>query len=153
MLCANLAKKLDLVHINIDNWINALIAKIKAYEPPEDLEEGQEPPKYLSDLEEAINQALLQGGGPTDDQQIEILKLMIRSPAAVLKGYLLDLSYYNRENSWASTIRQRYLLSDPDEMGITHEFTHIVELYCDDEDVRLRAVNMKVNPDDGVVYS
>ena len=55
MLCANLAKKLDLVHINIDNWINALIAKIKAYEPPEDLEEGQEPPRYLSDLEEAIN--------------------------------------------------------------------------------------------------
>jgi predicted GTPase len=57
-LCANLAKKLDLVHINIDNWINALITKIKTYEPPE-VEEGQEPPKFLSDLEEEVSQALL----------------------------------------------------------------------------------------------
>jgi adenylate kinase family enzyme len=39
-LAQNLAVKLDLVHINIDNWVNALLAKIKAYEPPEDLEEG-----------------------------------------------------------------------------------------------------------------
>jgi adenylate kinase family enzyme len=36
----NLAVKLDLVHINVENWINDLLAKIKAYEPPEDLEEG-----------------------------------------------------------------------------------------------------------------
>lgn len=39
-LCANLAKKLDLVHINIDNWINALVTKIREYVPPDDLEEG-----------------------------------------------------------------------------------------------------------------
>jgi hypothetical protein len=34
-----MALKLDLVHINIDNWVNALLLKIKNYEPPEDLEE------------------------------------------------------------------------------------------------------------------
>jgi len=50
-LCANLSKKLDLVHISIDNWITALLAKIKGYEPPE-LEEGQEAPKWLTNLEE-----------------------------------------------------------------------------------------------------
>jgi adenylate kinase family enzyme len=55
----NLAMKLDLVHINVENWINDLLAKIKAYEPPEDLEEGQEPPKWLTDLEENVNQSLL----------------------------------------------------------------------------------------------
>jgi len=54
----NLSKKLDLIHISIDNWIVALLAKIKAYEPPE-LEEGQEAPKWLSDLEESIHLALL----------------------------------------------------------------------------------------------
>jgi hypothetical protein len=75
-LCVNLAKKLDLVHISIDNWITALLAKIKAYEPPE-LEEGQEAPKWLSDLEEGIHLALLQGGGPTDEQQVEIIKEQI----------------------------------------------------------------------------
>ena len=40
LLAKNLATKLDLVHINIDNWLAALLNKIKNYEPPEDLEEG-----------------------------------------------------------------------------------------------------------------
>lgn len=40
LLSKNLAVKLDLVHINIDNWLAALLQKIKTYEPPEDLEEG-----------------------------------------------------------------------------------------------------------------
>jgi hypothetical protein len=40
VLSKNIAAKLDLVHICLENWLNALIAKIKAYEPPEDLEEG-----------------------------------------------------------------------------------------------------------------
>ena len=48
-LAKNLCQKLDLVHINVENWLNALINKIKTYEPPEDLEEGQAPPKWLSD--------------------------------------------------------------------------------------------------------
>lgn len=39
-LSKNLATKLDLVHISVEGWINALLNKIKTYEPPEDLEEG-----------------------------------------------------------------------------------------------------------------
>jgi adenylate kinase family enzyme len=39
-LARNLSKTLNLVHINVENWINDLLARIKAYEPPEDLEEG-----------------------------------------------------------------------------------------------------------------
>lgn len=39
-LAKQISDKLDLVHINVENWLEALIAKIKAYEPPEDLEEG-----------------------------------------------------------------------------------------------------------------
>jgi len=56
-------------------------------------------------LEENVNQSLLQGGGPSDEQVIEILRQQIQSPKAQLKGYVLDLSYYNRDQSWASTIR------------------------------------------------
>ncbi len=93
-LSKNLAQKLDLVHINVENWINALITKIKAYEPPEDLEEGQAPPKWLSDLEEAVNQQLLRGSGPTDEQIFQIYDLQVKSPLAVLKGFVLDISYY-----------------------------------------------------------
>lgn len=39
LIAKNIATRLDLVHINIDNWIAALLLKIKNYEPPE-LEEG-----------------------------------------------------------------------------------------------------------------
>lgn len=39
-LARNLATKLELVHINVENWIKALLDKIANYEPPEDLEEG-----------------------------------------------------------------------------------------------------------------
>lgn len=53
-LAKNLAQKLDLVHVNVENWILALLDKIKNYEAPE-LEEGQEPPKFLSDLEEGVH--------------------------------------------------------------------------------------------------
>ncbi len=38
-------------------------------------------------------------------------------------------------------------------MGHTQELSHIVELWCDDEDVRLRSENMRVNPDDNALYS
>lgn len=70
LLCSNLAKKLDLVHINIDNWIKALLVKVaqaaeaEAEAPPE---EGEERPKILSDLEEEVYNALKQGGGPTEE--------------------------------------------------------------------------------------
>jgi hypothetical protein len=112
-LSKNLAQRLDLVHINVDSWLAALLAKIKAYEPPEDLEEGQQPPRFLSDLEEAVHKALQTGSGPNDDQLVEILRIMIHSPQAVLKGFVLDLSFYERQskdnlsadNSWAGLIK------------------------------------------------
>lgn len=66
-LSKNLAAKLDLVHISIDNWLAALQKKIKEYTPPEDLEEGQQPPKFLSELEEDVNKSLLAGSGPNDN--------------------------------------------------------------------------------------
>ena len=137
-LAKNLATKLDLVHISVEGWLNALINKIKTYEPPEDLEEGQAPPKWLSDLEETVNQQLLSGGGPNDDQIFQIYEEQVNSALATLKGFVLDISYYPREQSWASSIRQRYLLGQPDKIGRMKEFSHIVELWCDDDEIKLR---------------
>jgi predicted kinase len=66
-LSRNLATRLDLVHISVENWLANLQKKIKEYTPPEDLEEGQQPPKFLSDLEEGVNKSLLAGSGPNDN--------------------------------------------------------------------------------------
>lgn len=40
LLAKNLASKLDLVHISVENWLAVLQLKIKNYEAPTDLEEG-----------------------------------------------------------------------------------------------------------------
>ena len=154
VLSKNLATRLDLVHVSIDNWVGALQAKIKAYEPPE-LEEGQEPPRFLTDLEEAVHASLQSGRGPSDDHNVAIITLLIHSPLAVLKGFVLDLSYYEREHSdisWAGIIRQFKLLGESSN-GKALEFSHIIELYMDDEDVRFRAQNMRLDPVDGSLYS
>jgi adenylate kinase family enzyme len=65
-LCKLLAQRLDLLHINIENWLAKLLKKIK--EKPEDepeLEEGQVPVKYYTELEEAVSLALKSGEGPS----------------------------------------------------------------------------------------
>ena len=48
------------MHIDVPNWLEKLVVKATAEdeEPLEELEEGQEPPKKLNDLEEAIFTAL-----------------------------------------------------------------------------------------------
>lgn len=56
-LARNLSKTLDLVHINTENWILALLDKIKNYEAP-DVEEGEEPPPFLTPLEDEVNNVL-----------------------------------------------------------------------------------------------
>ena len=51
---------------------------------------------------------------------IEILRLMIHSPQSVLKGYILDLSFYERpapkdpleDNTWAGIIKSHKLLGE-----------------------------------------
>ena len=112
-----LAARLDLVHINVENWISKLLEKIKNYEPPEDLEEGQEPPKFLSDLEEEVNNALKAGQGPSYQQTVQILKEEIASPLARTKGYILDLTFNKNMETWTKVIRTQHLIGQPDETG------------------------------------
>jgi hypothetical protein len=76
-----------------------LIDKIKNHDPEEDqVEEGEEPKKWLTDLEEEINNTLIEGKGPNHKQTIRILKEQLYSPLANTKGYILDLHYYPAES-------------------------------------------------------
>jgi len=50
-----LCKRLDLVHINVENWLARLQEKVKNYEAPEEeLEEGQSHPDFLTPLERSV---------------------------------------------------------------------------------------------------
>ena len=96
-LAKNLAVRLDLVHINTENWVLALLEKIKNYEAPEDLPEDADPLGYLSPLEHSIYSNLRSGSGPQDAENVEILRQMINSSSARMKGYILDLNFYDRQ--------------------------------------------------------
>jgi len=56
-------------------------------------------------------------------------------------------------DTWQKVIRTQNLIGLPDEAGRMAEFSHIIELECEDEEVKLRAKNMLLDPEDGVVYS
>lgn len=115
-LAKRLCARMDMLHVCVENWLVALQAKVKAYEPPE-VEEGQEPPKWLSDLEESVLELLKSGQGPTHSMNVAILKDQMRSAAARTKGYVLDLTYYKGPESWAKIIRGAELLGPPNAAG------------------------------------
>jgi len=77
-----LAKKLGLVHVSVENWVNKLMVKIQKYvdEPPEPIEmpdgESREPTDedLYTELEVAVKKALQSGSGSSHEQNITILK-------------------------------------------------------------------------------
>jgi hypothetical protein len=160
-LAKNLAQRLDVVHVNIENWILALLDKIKNYEPPEDIEipedlpEGEEPPmpEWLTPLEKSVDEKLKNGSGPDQAETIAILKEMVLSPLAQTKGYVIDLTFFKATEAWAKLIKKHFILGEVATGSQPIEFSHIIDLEMEDEEVRERASHMRLNPVDGRVYS
>ncbi len=157
-LAKQVEKRLNLVRISTDQWINNLFKKIKDREenPPEEepepiLEEGQEPPpkkSWLQPLEESVLDALKSGGAPTNDQVDQMLKELTASPEAQTKGFVLDLDFSAAgDKSWVQRIDQAKIMQNK-------SFTHIVELIeKNNAEIVERAKKLRVTPVDGVVFS
>jgi adenylate/nucleoside-diphosphate kinase len=143
----DLSESLDIVHVCVKTYINKLLAKVASYEPPEDLEEGQEPPKFLSELEEEVHQTLLVGKGPDDDLQVRMLADMVASAEAQTKGYVLDLPFHQRRETWFETINRGALNMKPEDIS------YVIELNMDDADIKLRAGGIRFDPETGEVVS
>jgi hypothetical protein len=45
------------------------------------------------------------------------------------------------------------LLGPPDDQGRQIEFSHVIELDLEDDEIKLRASGMKLDAEDGIVYS
>lgn len=146
-VATDLSKSLDLVHVCVKTYINKVLAKVANYEPPEDLEEGQEPPKFLSELEEEIHQTLLVGKGPDDEQQVKLLAEMIQSAEAQTKGFVLDLPLHPRKETWYETI------SKGDLSLKSEDISYIIELDMSDTDIKIRAGGIKFDPETGEIVS
>ena len=143
----DLSKSLDLVHINIKNYMNILQAKVANYEPPDDLSEGKEAPKFLNELEEEIHHSLLVGKGPDEDQQIKIIAEMVTSPEAQTKGYILDLPFNKKKETWYDVISRGGLCISQEDIS------YIIELDLSDKDIQLRAKGIRFDPVTGEVVS
>lgn len=78
---------------------------------------------------------------------------MMNSAEARTNGYVLDLVFYKASDSWAKLIRRFDLLGAPDPAGRLPEFSHVIELDCEDAEIKLRASKLFLNPADGKLYS
>lgn len=65
----------------------------------------------------------------------------------------MDLTFFRGTLPWAKLIRGNNLLGEPLSNGSSVEFTHVIELDYDDEEIKQRAAKMRMDPADGVVYS
>jgi hypothetical protein len=119
--------------------------KVSEYEAPDDLEEGQEAPKFLTELEEEVYQALLVGKGPDDDQQVRIIAEMVTSPESQTKGYIIDLPFYKRRETWYDTISRGSLNMTPEDIS------YIIDLQISDSDIKTRARGIRFDPETGEV--
>ena len=143
----HLAERLDLVHITVGRYIVDLEERIKSYEPPEDLEDDQEPPKWLSDFEEEVHSQMIEGKDFTNIQIVKILCDQVKSNIAQTKGYILDLPYFSRNESWSETLKNG-------ELGVeAQHISYIIELDALDDDIKERAKGIRLDLETGEVVS
>jgi YHS domain-containing protein len=145
-----------LVRISADVWIEDILDRIKNRDPelneyeeeeenenPEegkDAEEGEKEKKlkeWKTPLECEISDCVMNGTAPTEEQIDKILIDMIASPNARTKGFILDVDFSNLcEKTWTQRVTRAEMLPN------NEEFTHIIELLIDDEEVIVRAADM-----------
>lgn len=121
--------------------------KISTYEPPEDIEEGKEPPKFLTDFEEEVFHILKAGKGPSDAQMVRMLADLVASPEAQTKGYIIDLPLHQREETWFDTISKGALNFLPQDLSF------VIDLQMSDTDVKQRASGIRFDPETGEIVS
>ena len=140
-----LAESLGIEHVCVDNFLARLLKKVAEYEPPDDVPEGEEPPKFLSDLEETVLTKLKEGGGPAEEELLEIINFEIAR--ALPRGFVLDLPYFKREEKWIDTFKRGGITFD------MHAFSFLVELFYEDADVKLRTKNLRLDLEGGQLFS
>ena len=86
------------------------------------------------------------GAALSDDLVDDIIKEMVESNDAQTKGFIIDLTFADGVQ-WGSRLIERETLSG------ANELTHIIELTCDDDEVRRRAASLLQHPKHPTVYS
>ena len=74
---------------------------------------------------------------------------MVNSPAAQTKGFVVDLTFQKNamDIQWGTRLIESEILVGENQL------THIIELLCDDEEVKRRAEGLLITPQNGIIYS
>lgn len=92
---------------------------------------------------------MLAGKSISLEQIDEIIKLMVNSPQAQTKGFVLDLTFSKNEEEiqWGTRLVENAVLTEHNEL------THIVEIVAEDEEVKRRADSILIKPQSGLTFS
>ena len=98
--------------------------------------------KTLSEFEYEILCDFRDGKALSIEQVDEIIKLMVNSPAAQTKGFVVDLTFQKNamDIQWGTRLIESEILVGENQL------THIIELLCDDEEVKRRAEGLLITP-------
>ena len=104
---------------------------------------------WLTDLEYDVRNKLWEGQCLNEDDLDDILRLMVNSPAAQTKGFIVDLTFSRLEDieRWGLRLLEKEILVEHNEV------THIIELLAEDEEVKRRARKILITPQNGKPYS
>lgn len=133
-----LAQQMRLRHIEPGKLVEYLILKIKSV--PEDEDPDVIPQSPLSPIEQSALNELLSGQSLSTNHILQLVKAAIALPENQSKGFIVDLPWANGE--------MIDLIS-----ALEVNWTHVVELYGEDEDLEMRLKGVRLDPDTGKLYT
>jgi len=149
--CSDLAKKMDIIHIEIEVSLQKIFKKIKDFEENPEVDEENNPKEFLSPLEKEIMTELKTGLQISNECLLELLNIDLEDPLVSLKGYILDIPLIDfPEFSWISQVLNGNLRIP--QISCRY-FTHVINLDVPDTEVLNLAENMRENLDDNKLYS
>lgn len=149
--CADLAKKMDLIHIEIELSIEKLFKKIKDFEENPEMDEENNAKEFLTPLEKDIILELKSGCQISYDSLRELLNVELDDPLVSLKGFILDIPLIDTpEFSWLSQLLNGNLRIP--QINCRY-FTHMINLEVPDIEVSNFVSNLRENLEDYKLYS
>ena len=133
-----LAELIGVRHIEPGKLVEAVILKLKSVPEEDDPETNPQSP--ISPTEQSALDELLSGQSLSTEFILELVKGAIAQPESQSKGFLVDLPWSNGE-----------MVDLVSALDVT--WTHVIELYGEDEDLEKRLKGVQMDPATGKLYT
>ena len=149
--CAEIAKQMDLVHVEPGLQLARILKKVKDFEENPEMDEEGQPKEFLLPLEREILNDLKSGVQVGNDSMLELVNLALDDSNVGVKGFVLDIPVIDSQDfSWLSQILNGNLRIP--QIGCRY-FSHVVSLNHPDQEVINFSSNVRENIEDLKLYS